>query len=335
MISECQSRKLSLRRGLTLLEVLVVVSLIALLTALLIPAVRSARESSRRLSCTNNLKQLGVALHSYLDAHACFPLGESGLGSFSLHTAVHPYLEQISLFASINFQSPDLADRRWEVNFTSATAAVGGYLCPSDSVAVTIPERGAYSNYAGNTGYAPQAQGWRGIFFRWIPNTFIIPEHRRPPASIKLQDVVDGLSNTVAMSEWLVDTSGLTTHDVRRMVFVTPTFLEAPSQVEAFIEECESVTASAPYGSSVRGIPWMRGGSPYTLYNHLLAINERSCLNGANAYEGAVTAASMHPGGANSLFADGHVRFLRDDVAREIWRAAGTRDGAEALGYIP
>src|SRR5262245_36575978 len=120
-------------RGFTLIELLVVIAIIAVLAALLLPAVQSAREAARRMSCTNNLKQIGLAIHGYHDAHNRLPMGYTFSpgyirGGFGCGAKVLPGVEQKPLFDATNFSLP-----LWnEVNTTTATTAISFYLCPSD-----------------------------------------------------------------------------------------------------------------------------------------------------------------------------------------------------------
>ena len=127
------------RGGFTLIELLVVIAIIAVLIALLLPAVQSAREAARRIQCTNNLKQLGLALHNYHDAVQVFPPGyvaarrffdaetDTGPG-WSWASMILPQLDQGPLFSAINFSLPVQAP----ANATAARTNVAGFLCPSD-----------------------------------------------------------------------------------------------------------------------------------------------------------------------------------------------------------
>src|SRR5689334_4426644 len=141
------------RRGFTLIELLVVIAIISVLIALLLPAVQAAREAARRAQCTNNLKQVGLALHGYHDVHGCLPSGytfQTGFtwGGFGWATMILPGVEQKALFDAANF---DLA--LWtDANTTVATTVISFYLCPSDETSqgrflVRGPFRFAMASY--------------------------------------------------------------------------------------------------------------------------------------------------------------------------------------------
>src|SRR4051794_35496122 len=142
------------REGFSLIEVLVVIAVISVLIALLLPAVQAAREAARRAQCVSNLKQIGIALHSYHDALGAFPPGrirsriDRRQLSFGLNSHVLPQLEQPALYNSINFGAG--ADTGPE-NATARRTTVSVFLCPSDNHA-PIQGDDAVHNYVMNTG---------------------------------------------------------------------------------------------------------------------------------------------------------------------------------------
>ena len=124
------------RRGFTLIELLVAIFIISVLIALLLPAVQWARKAARRAHCQNNLKQIGLALHNYWDAHSVFPpsfvsdiaTGENtGGGEWSIHARILPYLEQANMYSlallELSYEDP--------ANSEVAVSRIAGYLCPS------------------------------------------------------------------------------------------------------------------------------------------------------------------------------------------------------------
>ena len=303
------------RLGFTLIELLVVISVLGLLTALLLPAVQSARESARNIKCTNHLKQLGIAIVAYEASYRALPIA-SLVNGFSMHSALLVYLEQENIFHSINFS--DVGYR--ESNSTANGLKIELFVCPSDEIAVA--SRGGTSNYAACIGYGAQTRS----NLEQRNNGPIVNMHEGP---IPLSGLTDGLSNTVAMSEWLISTrEGVGVTSDRRNVFTTRK-LVAPGEFDLFTSACRVETVRAT--SSLKGQEWIEGQLGNTLYNHNLGINERTCTNDGMVQEGAWTAGSNHPGHANVLFVDGHTQGLTERIALPIWRAISTRSGGEVV----
>ena len=304
-------------QGLTLIEVLVVIAVIAVLVALLAPAVLSARESARRVSCANNLKQFGVAVQSYQATHQIYPRGGTCQG-YSVHVVVLPHMEQMALFNSVNFQSSIFGGEQAE-NSTAGRTSLATLYCPSDSG--SLSDQGlAGTNYAGNYGSNlwNDPKGGNGFFFS--PSVGCIGPGVGPG------QIKDGLSNTVMMAEWLLSNPAIVQES--RTVFMIP-----PTDTQAeFGASCTRLDrATAQPISIVKGTQWLLGAPGYTLYNHTMPINGHSCLQGDHD-SAAWTAASNHSHGANVIFADGHGRFLKESMNLRFWHALSTRAGNEILG---
>src|SRR3954449_10732366 len=129
------------RTGFTLIELLVVIAIIAILIALLLPAVQAAREAARRIQCTNNLKQVGLALHNYESTNGVFPPGRintyvAGNGHcWGAYSQMLPYVEQQAVFDAMNFgmnPDPDYTSTSAAANRTAAVTTLAMFLCPSD-----------------------------------------------------------------------------------------------------------------------------------------------------------------------------------------------------------
>jgi prepilin-type N-terminal cleavage/methylation domain-containing protein/prepilin-type processing-associated H-X9-DG protein len=211
-------------RGFTLIELLVVIAIIAVLISLLLPAVQSAREAARRAQCTNNLKQLGLAVANYESATGAYPeaypqravwdiqnssgtMGDSGWGNWSVHALIMPYFEQTAVYNSLNFQisSSDNCDNA--IQATGIGTRVSSFLCPSS----TLPVGTLYgclnvqpfssirypgNNYFGSVG-ASVVPWWSGK----PPGIFAIMSST-DSTSLGIRDVTDGTSNTIVFGEW-------------------------------------------------------------------------------------------------------------------------------------
>jgi prepilin-type processing-associated H-X9-DG protein len=297
--------------------VLTVLFILGLLIALLLSAVQSAREAARRGRCALNLRQFGLALHAYEASHRCLPPG--GGYHASPHVALLPYLEQAAAYNALNLGLIDAGGGVLPANATAVQVGTQLFLCPSDPA--PGPLAFGRNNYAGNHGSGVQKFGYNGVFMGG------------GPAPVRIGDVTDGTGTTAAMCEWLGGSGYPPSRDGRRAVFQTARRLVEPGQLEQFAAECAALDpASAPFGApAFKGWDWLHGDFGFTFYNHVLGPNRNSCTNGGAYQFGAWTASGNHPHGVNLLLLDGHARFVEDTIRPEIWRALGSRDGAETL----
>ncbi|GIW86930.1 MAG: prepilin-type N-terminal cleavage/methylation domain-containing protein [Isosphaeraceae bacterium] len=281
------------QRGFTLIELLVVISVIGLLIALLLPAVQAAREAARRAHCSNNLKQIALAIGSYHESSGCYPMGYShqpgyGWGGFGWAAAILPHIDSAPLFHAINF---DLA--AWtEPNTTACRTFVVSYLCPSDETSTNrhLEREGflfAMASYVGSFGPGDM--------------DFLTPDDRRGifsrNSSIRVSMVRDGLSQTFFVGE---RHNGEFGHSGQTGHFVA-----------------ETVWAGA-----IREEPDDDHGHT-TLFQtgHTPSSREQDDRD----------AASRHPGVTSFAFGDGSVRLIKDSIDLRVYRALGTRDGGEVI----
>jgi prepilin-type processing-associated H-X9-DG protein len=282
--------------------------------------VQASREAARRARCSSNLRQIGLALASYQAAHGSLPGGING-EVFSLHAMILPYLDQRPLYNTLNFSFPaDLAES--DPNSPLSTAfrtRIAVFLCPSETTPTML---WGGTNYAGNRGVGERIKRDSGLF------TSHFDEPLRPA------DITDGLSSTAALSEWALGAFLINPGKPDRLgsVFEAGRGLNSLTDLEPFLARCRSLdTDRAPVNMADKGINWLQGGYRHTLYNHSLTPNLPSCVSGAMVQLGAYTAASRHPGGAHTLFADGHVLFQPATLDLAVWRAQGTRAGGEVV----
>jgi prepilin-type N-terminal cleavage/methylation domain-containing protein len=297
-----------LRRGFTLIELLVVIAIIAVLVSLLLPAVQQAREAARQTSCRNNLKQIGIALHNYLDTHRVFPPGStndieqggwiSNPRSRHIHSwasQILPQIEQGNLHELIDYSVSSMHP----LNLRVASAIIPVYRCPS----YTGP---SYSTDANYTVHSPQyairnyaAMGATDVGHIYGQNTGIFAPDGTiyPLSSNGPRDVTDGLSNTVL----LVETR----------------------------EEKMSVWIDGGVGAVV-AMPYDAGNGPtYAGAGHALNFQPYFEYSDPRAEYGP---SSQHTGGAMHLLGDGAVRFISDSVDLGVYKALATRAGGEPIG---
>ncbi len=356
------------RRGFTLIELLVVIAIIAVLIALLLPAVQSAREAARRVQCTNNLKQLGLAVHNYISANNCFPnlmtnlpsaLAAPSLGiqrPLSCFVALLPGLEQQPMYNAVNYTfGATEAPNYVTVTFNRVSALI----CPSESIS-TGPLINSWTNYAGNIGGPSTFMQYGGPIVVMADDAYGAPGGRNVNSgTIGVQSVTDGMSNTAMFSEKLAglgNTSQQITSgsgpDAKRVVFqvtapITSNNANA-AQVQAVYAACKAVPSTSlppPSNNVWNGMIWS-GSRWNTLrqvaYMHGMPPNSLSCQPVGTTdgivnpyYVGVfntwITASSNHPGGVNTALCDGSVKFMKDGIDRATWWALGSRNLGEVI----
>ncbi len=300
-------------RGFTLIELLVVISVMGLLIALLLPAVQSARESARRMQCANNLRQIGLGFHNYMAVNDSLPpmIGPFGFSPFA---AILSHIESEPVYAAFNYSLPQNVDG----NRTVASMSLGVLLCPSDNPPKINHE--GRTNYAANIGWGRQATGrCNGLFT-------MSPEPPVRPASIR-----DGMSNTAMVAEWVCGAWFPEAGDRLSAAYeLDQDNLWRPDQFEAAIKACVNLRPEGLDKYERKGWKWSNGSPGFSSYCHNMGVNEASCIS-TELPSASWTAGSRHGSGANILFGDGRVSFLKSSMTLATWRAIGTRDGGEVV----
>ena len=324
------------RRGFTLVELLVVIAIIAILIALLLPAVQAAREAAQRIQCTNNLKQVGIALLNFENQNRRLPAGNMGWNQagdewlgHSTFLQILPFMEQVNLHDRFDL------NLRWVnlVNQDVAAAQIPPYQCPSDDAAGRVMRiysstegqefRFSRSNYVICFGsqwiynptvkYGPQAAPPQFYSALGVSeDTWENDGTFRMNVGRRMRDLQDGTSNTVAVSEVRAgrddeqpqgDDEGDRRGLWARPFLGTSGYLHVNtpnSSVRDYLEVWDCTPAVAPCDNS----------APHNSEEH-------------------ATARSYHPSGVNALSMDGHVQFYTDSISLSAWRALATIKGTE------
>ena len=308
-------------RGFTLIELLVVIAIIAVLIGLLLPAVQKVREAAARMSCSNNLKQLGVALHNYNTAQSHFPSGylwqqiwtnaQSDESTWISHLL--PYIEQDNLGQTYNgglsghwFGEPSADPLVDPVR----TAFLKIFLCPSDiSPVALVPSASPYfarGNYVANNGIGPMSVAMAPPFNP--KSTVVTPGVFLQNSNTRVADITDGLANTAFVSELIKVPS---TDDGRGIMH----YPEGPLYQHNF----------TPNSSS-----------PDQFRTSLcVSIPEAPCVGAYPDWSTRaviLTARSRHSGGVNLLLGDGSGRFVNNNISLATWRALATVSAGDILG---
>lgn len=367
-------RQLSFRRqsGFTLVELLVVIAIIGVLVGLLLPAVQAAREAARRMSCSNNFKQIGLGLHNYHSAFDKLPMQNGGTyenplgGDFhnshdlSWLVGVLPYIEQQALWEQIsnplafnrdgsprNPPFPSMGPVPWSENYQPWLTQVTTYRCPSDPP-VPPANKVAFTNYGACMGDALFEQQHSGIQNNGVPSTdgtWGQPGATRWARGMfharhftGFRDVLDGLSNTIAAGELVVgngDRSIISSTLLDDTVHTRPpNFWEASGVVDPLRPRFWSPTANVDGNSNHwRGRRWSDGRDYSTAINTIRPPNSYNVERWHGNF-GLFTAASRHQGGVHVLMGDGAVKFITESIdSGDQSHVPYGRDNGTGLGH--
>ena len=355
--------------GFTLVELLVVIAIIGILVALLLPAVQAAREAARRMSCSNNMKQVALAGHNYHDTFKTFPLGSTyrgrgrSPGQFRLNgagqdwtttqtIALLPYIEQQPLYdqwdASVAWNGGTAT-----VNTPVVGTAIPSLKCPSDpnsrfpnpggTGGANPPagpwDKGNYGyNYGG--GHANQNSGRNGyngtptVAAIATPNKGIFTSRGDPDRKshgANFADITDGTANTLFGAEIITFQS---TGDCRgcwglNMGNAVSAFTNGDTNLGPDGIATPNAPAQRPPGTDT---PWRDGATYCGPSGGSSGGTQLHCHDETNDGDGGLAARSYHPGGAQVMLCDGSVNFASETIDKIVWRSLFTIQGGEAAG---
>lgn len=331
-------------RAFTMVELLVVIAIIAILVALLLPAINAARESARRIECTNKLRQMGIAANNFHSARNHFPMGRNPFQmdgdrgyNWSQHSRLMPYFEHISTESLIDLdRGPGNGQNR-----RAREVAVALFICPSDfEDRMVANERQNHvgwgkNNYKANAGN-DTGQVMGSEMERRERNNGIFLTNQ----TVRARDVTDGMSKTALFSEAVRGDADVYKVEVPGDWFrVSSRNITADEIRTACLELDVEKMVGLSRQASRSGRNWTWGNYIPTRYNHVIEPNRRSCARasgggnldagGPNNQGCATTASSRHAGGVNLCLVDSAVRFVADDISLHVWRALGSRNGGE------
>ncbi|MEZ6097097.1 MAG: DUF1559 domain-containing protein [Pirellulaceae bacterium] len=350
--------RLTSKSGFTLIELLVVIAIIGILVGMLLPAVQMVREAARRTSCSNNLRQLALAVHSHESAIGRFPVnqvgpgqlissGNYGSGYYSWMVRLLPYIEQQPLYDSFNLDVNNGDGSGYKVgathvNATAVNTVVPTLLCPSDipnfSNAIVLGDANpAPGSYVGNIGWPSHSTGISGE--RSVPGKFngVMPLVRpnspvawHGSSSVRMRDVLDGTSNTAMLSERLIQTGNSSAEITNGDIRLRSLHILSRDETQQEIVDQLSASHAHVFESAHIGRSWS-SGSPLVapMYMHVNHPNGKiGHYTDTSMSEGdfVVGASSRHPMGVNVAMVDGAIVFVSDSVDLVAWWLVGSRD---------
>jgi len=348
------------RIAFTLVELLVVIAIIGILVALLLPAIQAAREAARRTQCTNNLKQLGIAMHNYHDTYKILPFRQCGTASGTWNNGgrlggfvvMLPFMEQAPLYDIIvgggasthtggTNNYPPFGPVPWDGGYIPWITRIQALCCPSDpGQQLIIPNNGIQpSNYCFSTGDVAVQSDWletRGPFGGYT----------RPCFNFGV--IIDGLSNTIAFSE---RSTGVGSTTIKGGLWTNLGGIAGSTQqpINCMTKRDGTMYVSGGTYANWAGKRWCDGATAFTHFNTILPPNGPTCVDGAwDGHAMFAPPTSYHPGGVLGTMCDGSVTFFDESINTGnlavacnryltgpspygVWGSLGSKDGGEGL----
>nr|WP_182865235.1 DUF1559 domain-containing protein [Rhodopirellula sp. JC639] len=351
------TRRTRLRRAFTLVELLVVIAIIGILVGLLLPAVQAAREAARRMQCSNNLKQITLAMHNYESAFHKLPAnytnGSSTAGNFSVFAQMAPYYEQGNMLDLIHFDRPlhvgCCPGQLVAPHDQAAASAIATLACPSENFdrtffVTSLSGRGPTQTYSGTNYAMNSGTGVGTLYDTRVATDGVLWIN----AKIGFEAVLDGLSHTAAFSEHLlgvleqspaeptVDAMRRRTMMNVRCDFISRSMPPTEPGMRGYVlpeapQELETYTRASGLHrgwSGQRGAGWINGREYWTSYTHYHPP-QSGIPDMQSCGWGVFGARSNHPGGVHVARCDGSVDFINESIHLDVWRALATRNGQE------
>lgn len=343
--------KTKTRYGFTLVELLVVIAIIGVLVALLLPAVQQAREAARRMQCSNNMKQLGLAFHNYHDTYNTFPSSNYQMGNtaayayqgYSALVQILPYIEQGNLYDQLQTGSNNFY-YEWTYGNpiqTIRATKIDAFLCPSDTAYPSDTSgwgNGPGCNYAVSIGASL-------LWHDMANQNGMFRQQYGKKAETRMADVTDGLSNTLLASEHLVGDNNNNTlmngNSSEPRIGSDPGWGSNPkphqfptqAQLTSFGQSCQGTTTH----NSTNGCQWIAPVPTQTVINTLAPPNWQypDCQTSGSGFaadrNGVYTPRSRHPGGVMAVAGDGSVKFVPETVNLSVFQNFGARNDGQPI----
>ena len=328
-------------RGFTLVELLVVIAIIGILIGMLLPAVQSVREAARRITCSNNMRQLTLSCHNFESGFGHFPgLPESSVIGFSPQARLLPFVEQANLQNLIDFDTPLMTGSGGSqvlnpVHAEAASQPLDLFLCPSDGGDPVFENSNTGdASFAGNNYVMCSGDGTGTNYDTRAETNGMVWQN----SEVGFQKITDGSSNTLIFAESLLGDqstgSGMVENPQRQMARFGGGGLLAPglgySSPPGTDPDIETVAAQAGNFDGRARASWIWGREHMVTFNTYIPPNSNLPDVHRNGY-GWFAARSQHTGGVNVGLADGSARFIDDSISPQTWLALGSRNGGEVV----